>query len=271
MIKQLAKTEVDQYCARVLIETDRRYFEMGASSEKLSVGELVWMPSLTDLAASCVVQRLNFSPGPAVNDTWLDEIETALIDRSVRRARIYVDDILTNDVNQLLLGRGYEKRGEIGYLAPKGHPKVPKSFRLCEVRTKDDWQLKLCLHEEAMEGPDGYTNQADLWVEMERRKCETGKMKCFLIRKDDEIVGTVGAIVSDGLLRLKNIVVSPRMRRQGIGVAAVHLLWQMAEAEHGCRLGVFGVEGGKGSKMYQRAGLYEITVQHEWSRLIEVK
>jgi hypothetical protein len=42
----------------------------------------------------------------------------------------------------------------------------------------------------------------------------------------------------------------------------------LAEAEYGSRLGVFGVEGENGSRLYQRAGLYEITCQYEWSRLL---
>jgi len=117
-----------------------------------------------------------------------------------------------------------------------------------------------------MEGPDGYTNQAELWVEMERRKCATNKMRSYLVYRDTQVVATVGTIVGDGLLRLKNIVVLPQFRRQGIALAIVQHLCRMAEVDHGCRLGVFGVEGEKGSKLYRRAGLYYVTEQYEWSK-----
>ncbi len=267
MIRLLATTDTDCRCAHALIESDRRYFEMGAIIERMSVGELTWMTDLTDLAASCVVQRIDFDRVTSVSDSWLDQIHAALQRRSVAMARVYLDNC-PDYVHALFLRHGYTCRSEIGFLAPDGYPSVPANMRLCPVLTDADWRQKRCLHEQAMEGPDGYTNQADLWVEMEYRKCATGKMQSFLVRRDDEIVATVGAIVHDGLLRLKNIVVSPRYRRCGVGIATVHLLWQLAEQEHDCRLGVFGVEGAKGSKLYRRAGLYEVTSQYEWSRLM---
>ena len=118
-----------------------------------------------------------------------------------------------------------------------------------------------------MEGPDGYTNEADLWVAMERRKCETGLMQSFFVEREGEICGTVGMIIqADRLARLKNIVIAPPHRRTGLGVAAVGLLRQLAARDHGLRLGVLGVQGGHGSKLYRRAGLSEVTCQFEWSR-----
>mmetsp|Transcript_25424 Transcript_25424/g.61239 ORF Transcript_25424/g.61239 Transcript_25424/m.61239 type:complete len:272 (-) Transcript_25424:467-1282(-) len=267
MIQRISNLVAQRSCARALIESDRRYFEMAAEVQELSLGRLTWMPGLTGLAASCVIHRVETSVGQDLPATWFDEIEQVLGERAVCRARIYFDGC-PRGRDEVFRDRGYERRSEIGYLAPVGHPKVPANMRLSQVLTKDDWKLKLSLHEQAMEAPDGYTNQADLWVEMERRKCATGLMRSFLVRLDDEIVATVGTIVNDGLLRLKNIVVSPHMRRRGTGVGVVQHLWQMAEVDYGCRFGVFGVQGGKGSKLYSRAGLYEVTRQTEWSRLM---
>lgn len=263
MIGLLATTETDRICARALIESDRRYFEMGAIVQSLSLGDLVWMRGLTDLAASCVIHRVD----GRIPHSWIDEIELALAERSIMRARVYLDDS-PEDVDALFRQRGYQRRGEIGFLAPVGHPETPANVRLCEVVDDLDWQRKLAIHEQAMEGPDGYTNQADAWVEMERRKCAAGNMQSFLVRCDNHVVATVGAIVHDGLLRLKNIVVAPQFRRRGLGLATVHLLWQMAEREHDCRFGVFGVDGGRGERLYQRAGMYQVVHQYEWSRLL---
>ena len=251
MIRQLAKTEFDRRYGATLIETDRIYFEMAAQTVDLSVGQLVWMPGLNELAASCVVHRIASDRVESLTEAWLDEVEEALRQHRIPRARIYFDEF-PDVFASVLRGRGYAERGEIGFLAPQGYRGPPSNYRLCEVRTADDWNLKLCLHEAAMEGPDGYTNQADLWVEMERRKCASGDMRSFLVRRDDEIVATVGTILKRGVLRLKNIVVGASLRRQGIGHATVQLLWQMAETDHACRLAVFGVEGGKGSRMYRR-------------------
>lgn len=267
MIRQLTKTETDRCCARAIIETDRRYFEMGAEVHELSIGRLAWMPGLTELAASCVVHRVELQKAERERESWLDEIDRVLRARSVSRARVYLDSS-SPLLSRCFAERGYEHRGEVGFLAPKGHPEPPADIELCEVRSEEDWDLKHALHDQAMEGPDGYTNQASLWVEMEQRKCATGLMRSFLVRRDGEIVATVGTIVSDGLLRLKNIVVAPHKRRCGVGVGIVQYLWRMAEVDHGYRFGVFGVEGGKGSRLYHRAGLYEVTRQIEWSRLM---
>ncbi|MFK8112131.1 MAG: GNAT family N-acetyltransferase [Rubripirellula sp.] len=267
MIQKLAKTEVDRRLSVALIETDRSYFEMAAEMHDLSIGKLVWMPGLNHLASSCVVHRIEPDDTARMGISWLDEVESALRSFEVPRSRLYFDEYPT-EFATVLKERGYQHRGEIGFLAPVGAPSPPSGFRLCRVRTDDDWKLKRCLHEEAMEGPDGYTNQADHWVEMERRKCANGSMRSYLVRHNDEIVATVGAIVTNKLLRLKNIVVAANMRRRGIGHATVQLLWQLAETQHSCRLGVYGVEHGKGSRMYRRAGLYEVNEQHEWSRIL---
>jgi GNAT superfamily N-acetyltransferase len=262
MIRQVAKTELDRRAGATLIETDRIYFELAAQVVDLSVGQLVWMPGLNELAASCVIHRISPQGMECLTNAWVDEIEEALRQRHIHF------DVFPDDFASVLRGRGYGERGEIGFIAPDGHPSQPDNFQLCEVRTNADWNLKLCLHEEAMEGPDGYTNQADLWVEMERRKCTSGSMRSYLVRRDGEIVATVGTIVEANVLRLKNIVVAANLRRQGIGQATVQLLWQLAETDHACRLAVFGVQDGKGSRMYKRAGLYQVNEQYEWSRIL---
>lgn len=265
MIHSTADKGTDHRLALALVESDRYYFEMAAETCPLSAGTLCLMPGLTELAASCVIQRLAGSPNRWPDRNWIAEAEGVLRLRKIARARIYLDD-RRPQTDELLGQHGYQSRGETGFLAPLGHPTPPAEIELRLVRHEDDWRRKLALHSEAMEGPDGYTNQADLWVEMERRKCATGEMQTYLVYRQDQMVGTVGAILHDGLLRLKNIVVVPRFRRQGIALAIVQQLWRMAEADFGRRLGVFGVTGGKGSSLYRRAGLYAVTEQYEWSK-----
>ena len=265
MIQLLAKNESDRICSAALLETDRKYFEMGARIEKLSHGLLAWMPGLTNLAASCVVHRVGEI---AVGfDKWMDEVEQAVAERNVPLVRIYIDTC-TEQMRAAFLQRGYRDRAEIGFLAPPDRCERPEGITIREVVGEHDWQVKHSIHAEAMHGPDGYTNQAELWVQMERRKCITGGMRSFLVEWDGEICGTVGAIAHRQLLRLKNIVILPRYRRRGLGVSTVQLLKVMAGEIPGRRLGVYGVDGGPGSRLYQRAGLQEINCQIEWSRLL---
>ncbi len=265
MIRLLAMTESDRICSVALLESDRRYFEMGAETEPLSHGLLAWMPGLTRLAASCVIHRVESMPSNLA--AWLDEIEVKVADRDVPLVRIYLEHC-PDGLRQAFRERGYQQRNEIGFLAPSGDSHVPQGLALSEVLSDADWQFKQAIHNEAMHGPDGYTNQADLWVELEQRKCATGQMRSFLVQRDGEVCGTVGAIAHDGLLRLKNIVITPRFRRLGLGVAAVQLMRRLASQQQNRRLGVYGVDGGPGSRLYKRAGLREINCQQEWSRMI---
>lgn len=267
MIRAAVPGRVEQQLTRALLESDRRYFELGAEVCALPGGSLYWMTGLNELAASCVVQRVDPPDSTEQAGRWLDQIEGILAGHRIPRARIYLDEKLPL-LENLFVRRGYVCRGELGFLAPLGHPPPTAAVRLCRVHEEVAWQQKLALHTAAMEGPDGYLNQADLWVDMERRKCETGGMQTYLVYRRDQVVATVGTIVGQGLLRLKNIVVAPQYRRQGIALAIVHDLWRMAETEHGSRLGVFGVTGGKGSNLYRRAGLQAVTEQYEWSKLL---
>ncbi len=267
MIRITAGSYIDQRLALALVESDRRYFEMGARTSQLPLGLLCWMPGLNDLAASCVVHRIVSEFGADSFERWLAQIETELRARCIPRIRLYLDDS-SPEIEDVFYRYGLETRSELGFLAPQGYPEPPGNIQLRQVQTSADWKRKQDLHSQAIEGPDGYTNQAALWVEMERRKCATGNMKCYLVYRDKQVVGAVGTIAEGGLLRLKNIVVDPRLRRQGIALAVVQHLWRMAEADYGCRLGVFGVAGGKGSKLYRRAGLYSVTVQYEWSKIL---
>ena len=267
MIEIKSPTDTDQRLALALVESDRRYFELAARTEQLPLGQLCWMEGLHDLAASCVVQRVTCPPDPDTIASCLDSIDSILRSRSIPRARIYVDDA-TAELQAQLRAAGYESRSEIGFLAPVETVVPPATIQLHRVESAADWHNKLVLHAAAMEGPDGYTNQADLWVEMERRKCETGNMQMYLIVRDGQVVATVGTIINAGLLRLKNIVVKPEFRRQGIALATVQHLRKMAEADHNCRLGVFGVAQGTGSCLYHRAGLYAVIEQQEWSKIL---
>ena len=76
MIRSIVTTEEDLHCAAALIESDRRYFEMGAETLKLPCGVMVWMPSLTELAASCVVHRVDFDQYRGSAAEWIDGIQS---------------------------------------------------------------------------------------------------------------------------------------------------------------------------------------------------
>lgn len=264
MLKPLSARDRDDAVSEALLDSDVQYFEMGATITRLSCGSMALMDGLTSLAAGCVIQQIDQLP----NDVhgWLDEVESHLRRCGATRVRIYVGSS-PEFARAALLQRGYEERIEIGFVARSANMPLPKSdVILREVVSDQDWAAKLHLHEDAMDGPDGYTNQAASWVQMERRKFLTGGMQCYLVEQDHRIVGTVGAIDFGPILRLKNLVIAPGFRRRGLGLAAVHQLKLLASREPNRRLGLFGIVGEPGIALYRNAGLREINRQFEWSR-----
>ena len=72
--------------------------------------------------------------------------------------------------------------------------------------------------------------------------------------------------ISDGYARMKNVLVHPDHRGQGIGLRLVHALLAEAVRQGATELGTFAAAGGAGHKLYRRCGLREITYQTEWTK-----
>ena len=119
MIRMLCEARHDRRCAHELIESDRRYFELGAHIEPLSYGHLAWMPGLTHLAASCVIHRVDPEDMDIVPEEWLKEIEAETERRDVPLIRIYLDSCPPS-IAAVLQRAGYRERMELGFLAPEG-------------------------------------------------------------------------------------------------------------------------------------------------------
>ena len=249
-----------------LNESDLVYFELGANRTQLAGCDLVWMPGLTALSAACVVQRVR--PSSILSDppAWIRAFEAAVGTKGAR-ARVYLQEPLPH-LEKALSVAGYRPRAEIGFLSRADRRPASPTVRLCPIVTEAQWAVKAQIHRESDAGPDGHTNSADLWIELERTKCETGRMTPYLIEHADSVCGTVATIDLDEILRLKNIVIRPRSRRRGFGLAAVYALWQMAIDRRKTALGVFALEDSAGEAMYSLAGLEAVSRQVEWLKYL---
>ena len=91
-------------------------------------------------------------------------------------------------------------------------------------------------------------------------------MEAYLVERDGETVGAIGALPGDGVLRLKNIVVHPAYRRQGIGRAMLGYLEATGASRGISDHIVFAVRGEIGELLYRAAGMRVIGSVVEWSK-----
>ena len=244
------------------IETDRDYFELGAMVEPLPGAVLAWLPGLESAAPGAVIQRVDPAIVAERGKQWLAEAEGALARVGAATARVYLED-RHDRVDALFRSAGYVDREELIFAGSFEAP--GPELTLKRVESETDWDRKLRLHQLIATPPDGHPTSASDWVALERRKCEAG-MEAYLVERDGETVGAIGALRGDGVLRLKNIVVHPAYRRQGIGLAMLGHLGTTGASRGISDHIVFAVRGEIGELLYRAAGMGEIGSVVEWSK-----
>jgi GNAT superfamily N-acetyltransferase len=245
------------------LESDARYFELGARSKALPGASLSWVPGLTTLPAGCVVQRVQPETVRRDPPAWIRRVEREVLAAGTRLVRIYLDEAAGLDA--ALAAEGYQGKREIAFLGKaRMFPENP--VRLREVLTEADWREKERIHRESPLGPDGHQSDAAKWTRLLRLKNAAGGKRSFLCECDDGVCGTVGALEMKDLVRLKNIVIRPAFRGQGLGLGVVRCLIQMAAERGKEAMGVFAVEGAPGERLYTRAGMTGAAAIWEWTK-----
>ncbi|HET9397681.1 MAG TPA: GNAT family N-acetyltransferase [Sphingomicrobium sp.] len=244
------------------IETDRIYFGQAAELLPLAGATLAWMPGLTGSAAAAVVQRVDPDAIADGGETWIAAAEAAITRTGARLARIYLDDRHAA-ADALLRRGGYAARDELAFVGKL--PEPPVEMTLHPVTSKEDWQAKLRFHSAVNQTPDGHGNSAADWVELERRKCTAG-MDAFLAKVDGTVVGAIGAVWGDGIVRAKNVVVHPAHRRRTIGKAMLCHIAALGRDRGISEQCVMAVRGETGELLYRAAGMQVVGFQVEWSK-----
>ena len=184
--------------------------------------------------------------------------------------RVYIENPVPRQIAHALEECGYRARVEVALLAevsallPSAH--APKEYRLLKVDKEQHWRLKEELHGTENKQADGYAADARDWVGLERMKCATGGMACYLVMRDSQPVAAVGLILDRGVARLKNLFVSPACRKRGIGLATIRLLAGAAHEQGYQWFGCFALENGNALRVYERAGLRGVAAVTEFSR-----
>lgn len=250
---------------RALLETDRRYFELGAIRRKLPGAEMVWIEGMADLPAAGVVHRVDLAEtdDPA---EWVGMVTGALLDAGFRHGRIYLDEPF-GPLEAQLAAAGWTMRREPGLVALGTVPRRTH-IELVPVRSHDDWAAKERVHHADGIRPDGHDAPASRWVAMEQVRVATRELGAWLVIRDGIVCGTVCTMADDTVLRNKNLVVHPDHRRTGVGLSVLATLHDMA-SERGLVLGTFSVAGEDGELLYRAARMSVVVEQREWSRPLE--
>ena len=259
------------------MESDWDYFEFGADIVALEGANLAVMTGLEPLAGAVVVQRV--AP-EAVGDPrrWVLDIDQRLRSIGATMARVYLGDRsgVPSSLEAALWDRGHRPRVEIGYVVvgaiPAGAGVDPgPEVTLRPVSDEVAWELKHKLHAGSDVASDGHASPAEEWVELERRKCETGGMEAFLVEVGGEVCGAVAtlAVPSHGLLRAKNVFVHPEWRRRRVATQVMRAL-SLRALDLGLEAtGIFGVEGNPGNALYLSLAMTPVVRQVEWSKPLE--
>ena len=238
---------------------------MAAEVEQLAGALLAWMPGLTGLAAGAVVQRVNAEAAARMGNRWVAEVEGALEKVGAQLARIYLDT--ESPAAALLRQAGYAMRPELVFA--HSLDATTGDVELYRVEGDEAWDRKKQLHEEADRTPDGHPSSASDWIELERRKAADG-LESYLAMLNGEVVGAIGAVRGDHILRFKNILIHPEHRRRGLGRAMLTSLAALGRESGILEQAVFAVRGNAGERLYRACGMRQVGTVVEWSKPLGV-
>jgi ribosomal protein S18 acetylase RimI-like enzyme len=264
--ESLSSAPVDRWLVRELLASDAAYFRAAACCKPLPGCQLVRMSGLESLAAGCVLQKITYQTCGG-STPWLQATEANLLDLGCTHARFY-QQYPDEKLEQSFTQHGYRPVVEIALLntfdTSTEDKNVTGEVELHPVHSEKHWSLKLSLHRDTPEDPDGHSSPALDWLDMERRKCEAGYMEPFLIYFQGQPCGAVNLAISERLGRLKNLVIHPEWRRRGIGEEAARLITGLAQHRGKAAAGCFAINDEPSLALYQSAGYVPVTRQIEW-------
>lgn len=249
------------------------YFDAGARVASGPGWHFAAMPGLGPLTAAAVA----FLDGGATQSAGLEKLisrlEAQFLAAGADNYRFYTQAHAA-EARRLLTAKGYAARTEIISVRPIPHDGYGPHPGISAVPIIGDaeWNARLGLQYATDASTDGRANAPELWVEMERRKCQSGRMKAFLFRKKGEVVATAGLILcSPVTARLKNVLVHQDHRRQGIGSSVVELLSAKGQAAGAKQFVTFAISDSIGEELYPKLGFRPVGGQVEWVKPVSGK
>jgi GNAT superfamily N-acetyltransferase len=228
------------------------------------MGSLATMPGLERLAAGCVIQRVAPAADAGECDEWIREIQNRIGGIVGARPRVYLQASYPQ-LESALYEAGFQCETEIGLLNFAPEALVETDIRLHQVANDADWAAKRALHGASGTGPDGHENAPGLWVDLEQRKSQSGGLELYLVMRNEDVIGALGLMAQNSILRLKNLVMHPDYRGSGLGAEAVRAGCAEAARRGYATVGVFALEQHGTLAFYESCGFQPVTTQTEWT------
>lgn len=253
--------------SKALIDSDRQYFELNAESSRVGPFQLARLPGFETLPAGCVCHQVAAVEGDEQRlrlDEWLERIERRYSSWGNPLVRIYSKGC--QQVRQLLEAHGYSCRHEIGFARTQAVLPTDSSFELCPIDDESGWRTKLEMHSESSSPVDGHTCQPEQWVDLERARSRSGRLRFYLVRHRDQTHGTFGLMRVGSVLRVKNLYLRPGSRGRGIGRATLNQVFERIDGQHTKAVVLLALSGEAGEHFYRKLGMQDVCILHEWSR-----
>lgn len=252
-----------------LFESDAAYFDAAATLVASRGATLSRLGGLETVAAATVIHRVSISEASRDSVGWIEAFEDDLRATAAPIARFYLQGS-TLALNRAFERRGYTRNVELGFAADATSA-LPicaehAAFAFRRVVEDEDWAAKLEIQRQCSLGADGHASDAEDFVTLERRKASAGYMTPYLITRDGEPCGATCVARVGKILRLKNLVVHPAQRRQGLGEFVARYVAGYAQRVGARGAGCFALEGHRSVDMYRRAGYRKIAELVEWRR-----
>lgn len=254
--------------SEALMRSEYDYFNAGSHNRKIFAGEMSVTPKFESLASGCVLHGIQLNNINEDLTRWLSNVEAEFRKLGASLCRFYFSRQLELH-HKLLTNKGYEKVVEVGLARSLDDSlkslNTPNGV-LKPILDDEGWILKKELYQKAKHGPDGHDMKDGSYADLEKVKCDAGYMTSYLYWKDNKPIGAVSLAIKDEFSRLKNLLVDPDYRGQGIGSEIVVALMHEAKRLGAKLFGVYAVENMNSHKLYRSCGMQDVLRHTEWSK-----
>ncbi len=255
---------------KLLLDSDRRYFRAAAENVQMLGGTFSRMEGLTTLPGGCVFHTITDYP-PSWAE-WLERLVAVFRESGSQLARFYLAS--ENDAIERELQRQECRRSrEIGYGMrlglPDGSCDPEERIEGIVRRRNEHSEIYRRLLARTEYSPDGHPMDPVDYADMEDRKVQSGHMVPYLYLNQGRALGAGNLDMYQGFARIKNVLVDPASRGQGIGTALVRKLVQIAAGNEARYIAAFALEDNHSAiGMYRACGFTALCEQFQWTRAI---